>query len=290
MLDSYLVDGGGVLVVVEGGDEDGEGVDMVDANSELVLQHPSSLVTHADQHLRPLGHGGGVKEVVDEAGHDGREADPEQHPLHPVHPPVPGVAPPPPRRRRHRHEAVLAEHLGRWRVQQATTFLPRCAHFLLDQFPPSYCFLNLELSAARTGASLALPFPVPCSKVSKKKEVCSDRDRERRAEVAVLQSYLTTSPYSQASIFYSRPGGVGAMAHTSTYYSKLYLLSDAHLTTPRIHALSLSLYLTLSLPAMVKAQGGEDKEEQAWRSSASQKHKKKHKKNKNMGVLPKSRI
>lgn len=53
MEEEDLVHGGWVLVVVEGGDEDGKGVDMVYTDAELVLQHPRPLITHVQQNLLP---------------------------------------------------------------------------------------------------------------------------------------------------------------------------------------------------------------------------------------------
>jgi hypothetical protein len=49
-----LVERGRVLLVVEGDDEDGEGVDMVDGDSELVLQQARALLAQADEPLLHL--------------------------------------------------------------------------------------------------------------------------------------------------------------------------------------------------------------------------------------------
>jgi hypothetical protein len=49
-----LVERGRALLVVEGGDEDGEGVDVVDGDGELVLQHARALLAHADEPLLRL--------------------------------------------------------------------------------------------------------------------------------------------------------------------------------------------------------------------------------------------
>ena len=46
-----LVDGGGELLVVECGDENGERVDVVDGDAELLLQHPGPLLAHVDEPL-----------------------------------------------------------------------------------------------------------------------------------------------------------------------------------------------------------------------------------------------
>lgn len=39
---------------MESGDKDGKGMDMVNTDTELILQHPSPLITHAHQSLLPL--------------------------------------------------------------------------------------------------------------------------------------------------------------------------------------------------------------------------------------------
>lgn len=46
-----LVDGWRGLLEVEGGDENGDGVDVVDGDAELLLQHPGPLLAHADEAL-----------------------------------------------------------------------------------------------------------------------------------------------------------------------------------------------------------------------------------------------
>lgn len=40
--------------MVKGGDQNGQGLKMVHANIELVLQHPGTLIAHARQRLPPL--------------------------------------------------------------------------------------------------------------------------------------------------------------------------------------------------------------------------------------------
>lgn len=69
---------------VEGGDEDGEGMDVVDADGELVLEHPGPILAHAHQPLL------GVLHVVAPHPQVNHEADYHrgQHPDHHLHRPV----------------------------------------------------------------------------------------------------------------------------------------------------------------------------------------------------------
>lgn len=50
----YLINSRGVFPMVESWDQNRESLDMVHADIKLILQHPSSLITHASEHLLAL--------------------------------------------------------------------------------------------------------------------------------------------------------------------------------------------------------------------------------------------
>jgi hypothetical protein len=89
---TYLVDGGGCLGVVEGGDEDGERLEVVHADVKLVLEHARALVAHAGERLPALGDGLVAHPEADDGGEEHPEEDPERdepagavpHLAHPV--------------------------------------------------------------------------------------------------------------------------------------------------------------------------------------------------------------
>lgn len=64
--------------MVEGGDEDGECLEVVHADVELVLEHAGALVAHAGEGLPALLDGLGVLVVEDPAGSERPAEDPEQ--------------------------------------------------------------------------------------------------------------------------------------------------------------------------------------------------------------------
>jgi hypothetical protein len=78
--------------VVEGGDEDGERLEVVHADVKLVLEHARALVAHAGERLPALADGLVAHAKVDEGGDEDPRADPERdepagavpHLAHPV--------------------------------------------------------------------------------------------------------------------------------------------------------------------------------------------------------------
>jgi len=88
----YLVDGGGCLGVVEGGDEDGERLEVVHADVQLVLEHARAVVAHDGERLPALVDGLVAHPEVEEGGDEDPDGDPERdeppgavpHLAHPV--------------------------------------------------------------------------------------------------------------------------------------------------------------------------------------------------------------
>ena len=72
-----MVNGRWVFVIMKGGDENGEGVNMVNTNAELILQHSRSLITHADKHFLPSLLVSSIHFIVDEVTENGHQHDPE---------------------------------------------------------------------------------------------------------------------------------------------------------------------------------------------------------------------
>lgn len=69
------------FVIMEGGNEDGKGVHMINANAELILQHPGPLITHATQYFLPSHFVISIHIIVDQHAEECHHHDPEHQKL-----------------------------------------------------------------------------------------------------------------------------------------------------------------------------------------------------------------